>query len=105
VSIIDDVRDWTGSTPDDDAIRSALDRTGQDAPKAALAILRRRRADMIANPAKWAVDGDYSQGQEKYQLEALDATIHTLEVVTGEAEPDGLPLLGQARISGPSLDR
>jgi len=58
---LDDVRDWVGSTPDDDTVTAALDRADGDAQVAALGILRRRLVDMLANPTSWADQGDYQE--------------------------------------------
>lgn len=101
---IDDVRDWTGTTPDDDTITATLTRHGGDVHLAATTILRRRRADMISDPSTFSVDGDYSQTRAEYQLKAIDAVLQRLGQITGDTtdEPSGLPLLTQTSIAGPT---
>lgn len=86
-AILDQVRDWVGSTPDDATIEARYNQSAGDehpVEATALAILRRRRADMVASPAEWRLDGDYQQKTEA-NIAALDAQIADLEriVATG----------------------
>ncbi len=101
--LVADVREWVGSSPDDPEVYAALDRYDDDANRAALAILRSRRADMVTQAAKWAVSGDYSQDATA-NIKALDAHIARLERVTDELVGT-LPRLTSVAIDGPSLGR
>lgn len=101
---IDAVRDWVGSSPDDETIHDTLGRHNDDVHLAAQTILRRRRADMVANPAQWGVDGDYSQRVMDFQLAALDAQLERLAVLTDDTV-DAVGVLTQTPICGPSLQR
>ncbi len=100
---IADVREWVGSSPADTEVYAALDRYDGDTNRAALAILRARRADMVSAAAQWAVSGDYSQDATA-NIKALDAHIGRLERVTGETVAT-LPRLTSVAIDGPSLGR
>ena len=101
MSLIDDVRDWVGSTPDDATITAHLGDLDDDVHLTAARILRRRRADMVANPAKWSVDGDWSQETAKHQFDAIDEMLRRLGAITGDPtdEPAGLPTIGQGTIA------
>jgi hypothetical protein len=82
---LDAIREWVGSTPDDTTVESTYQRTGVGTvERAALAILRKRRADMVASPAEWDLTGDYSQKTGK-NLDELDKLIAALEGITGAA--------------------
>lgn len=99
------VREWVGSLPEDGDIEDALVRHDDDAKRAALAILRVRRADLVASAAKWAVDGDYSQDATA-NIKALDAVIGRLENDLGVDETaNTLPMLTSTPICGPSIGR
>lgn len=81
---IEDIRDWTGSQPSDQVITETWDRVGEGVDKTALAILRRRRADL--GPEKWSVQGDYSEESTK-AVDRLDRQIARLErLVPGEID-------------------
>ncbi len=100
MSDIEAVRDWVGSKPDDPAVNAILARfDGQShtVERAALSILLRREAD--GGPAKWSVDGDYSQDASA-NLKALQARIARLRAITGDYV-SGLPPLEVGRIAGP----
>lgn len=88
MSLLDDVRDWVGSTPDDNEIMVVLDRFAgltQRTEWAALSILRRRRADLY-NDRSFAITGDTSWGTvAKENLFALDDMIGRLENILGES--------------------
>lgn len=82
---LDAIREWVGSTPDDNTVESTYQRTGVGTvARAALAILRKRRADLLAQPAEWDLDGDYGQKTGK-NLDELNAQIAALEAITGAA--------------------
>jgi hypothetical protein len=81
------IRDWASSTPDDDTIEATFgpdDRhvrdTGTDLT--ALAILKKRRADLLANPTAFELVGDYREDRGK-NLEALNAQIAELAALCG----------------------
>lgn len=96
------LRTWIGTTPDDgDALAVLVDHDDQ-VEAAALTILRTRYADMVSNPAKWAVVDDYSQDATA-NLKALAARITALEEVTGEIVP--APGFTVTPICGPGLAR
>lgn len=100
MSSIDDVRDWVGSEPDDAAVEVQLVRfEGLDftVERAALSILLRREAD--GGPAKWAVEGDYSEDNSA-GVRSLSARISRLRSIVGD-EVSGLPPLTQTPIAGP----
>lgn len=80
---IDAIREWVGSAPDDNTVESTYNRTGT-VELAALRILRQRRADLLAQPAEWDLDGDYGQRVGK-NLDELAAQIAALEAITGAA--------------------
>lgn len=105
MSDIDIVRDWVGSTPDDASITATLARWPDDAQapqKAALSILRRRLADLEADPATMAVDGDVSWSTAADQRDAIRAKIRSLEGITGDTVATTLvPPLASAPIVGP----
>ncbi len=91
MTAIDDVRDWVGSEPDDATVLETLDRFAaitQPVERAALVILRRRRADLYGDRS-FAVAGDYSQTAASVEnVKALTASIARLEgLVDGEASP------------------
>ena len=98
MTLIDDVRDWVGSTPDDDTIQGVIDRYDTDtepAKRAALSILRRRRADLDGTGARsFSIDGDVSWGSVgKDALTGLDRKIAHLCGLVGEPVDTGLPAL------------
>lgn len=95
-------REWVGSQPDDTALQAAIDEW-RSPHRAALAILRARRADMIAQPAKWAVVDDYSQDASA-NLRALDDQIARLEALVPEEGTDPVGW-SSTPIIPPSLDR
>lgn len=80
---IEAVRDWVGATPDDGTIVGVVARAGSP-HAAALSILRRRRADILAAPAVLSEDGGLSRTWTE-NLSALAAQISRLEGIVGEA--------------------
>jgi hypothetical protein len=104
-ALIQQVRDYVGSTPDDIAVEDVLVRTDENVRQAALSILRRRRADLIESPGKLSIDQDYSRETTKVQLDALDAQIAALlgeidaeDGVVGD-DGTGLPQMTTATLS------
>jgi hypothetical protein len=84
VTALDAVREWVGSNPDDTTVNGFLARHDDNPDRAALAILRRRRADLAVAPASWRIDGDASETQGKADtLAALDDQIGRLERLCG----------------------
>lgn len=82
---VEAVREWVGSDPDATTVQATLTRHDGDAHRAALAILRQRRADVAAAPERWDIDGDGSEQQGKAAtLTALDRDIARLERLTGD---------------------
>lgn len=75
------VRAWVG-TAIDDADVDAVWVVQLNVELTALQLLRQRRADFVADPAQFAVQGDYSQNVAD-NLRALDAQIGQLERLTG----------------------
>lgn len=96
------VREWTGSQPDDVTILTAL--ATAEALPVALHILRVRYADMVANPAKWAVVDDYSQDASE-NLKLLAAQIRRLEGTIDETGVTAEYGWQTVYIEGPSLAR
>ena len=99
---LDVAREWVGSEPCDGEVLDAIE-IHLGPHRAALAILRARRADMVAAAARWAVSGDYSQDTTA-NIKALDDHIARLEAVCGEAT-SALPTLTSAPIVGPTSGR
>lgn len=96
------VRDWVGADPDDNTIQAYLDRPATVAA-AALAILRRRRADLIGTPSQVTVDGDYSRTTDHAaDLKALNTAITQLEDLVAAEQPGvdlgGLPVVMSGRM-------
>lgn len=102
-SDVSKVREWVGSGVDASDIADALAEHDGDTDRAALAILRLRRADMVMEAAKFAVAGDYSQDATA-NIKALDAQIGRLERAL-ELDEAGLPEMTSASITGPALGR
>lgn len=101
-SELQSAREWVGSTPCDSDVLEAIDTHG-DPLRAALSILRMRRADLTAAAMKFAVAGDYSQDTTA-NLKALDDLIRRLERDLG-VDDDGLAVLTSTPICGPRLGR
>lgn len=97
-------REWVGSQPPDGELLTIIAQHDGDPKRAALAVLRRRRADMSAQAAQWAVAGDYSQSTVA-NIKALDDLIGRLERDLGLDDGDGLPTLKSAPICGPTTGR
>jgi hypothetical protein len=102
---IDEVREHVGSTPDELAIIDALDRSEDNVLRAALRILRIRRADLISGPGRLSVDQDYSREITKTQLDALDRQIaEVLRLIDledgtlGDEDDSALPAVSTARL-------
>ena len=93
------IRQWVGSVPDDVELLTLL-AAGDEPQRIALQILRVRYADMVTNPAKWAVVDDYSQDGTA-NLKALAAQIGRLENALGEGEVT----FTSTPICGPSMER
>lgn len=95
------VREYVGTTPDDDAIMAMLNAHDGDAHGAARSILRVRLADMIAHPAKWAVVDDYSQDTSA-NIAAVRAQIAAIDDEIAGIAPGAWR---QIPIVGPSMAR
>jgi hypothetical protein len=102
---VEDVRDWVGATPDDDAVQAQLTRFADEThtvQRAALAILRRREIEQAEAVEAFGVDGDYNE--RRNVVAALTVTrnrIARLERITGDTAGGGLPPLASAPICGP----
>lgn len=83
--LIDIVREWVGSEPTDTVILEVLGRYRDDPFKAALSILRRRYADLVAEPASWDIKDDYGQSTRD-NIAALRAQIRRLEDITEDED-------------------
>lgn len=103
LSDIATVREWVGSTPSDSDLIATIGLHDGNPQRAALAILRVRRADLTAAAMQFAVAGDYSQDTTA-NLKALDALIGRLERELG-VDDDGLAVLTSTPICGPRLGR
>ena len=102
-SDVSKVREWVGSSIESAAIAAALSEHDGDTDRAALAILRARRADMVMEAAKFAVAGDYSQDATA-NIKALTDQIERLERAL-DLDEAGLPEMTAASITGPTLGR
>lgn len=71
------LRSHVGSEPPDEDLRLRYERTGS-VERTAYEILRGRYADMLANPAKWSVDGDFTKDHTE-NLKALQGQLASLE--------------------------
>jgi hypothetical protein len=101
------VRDYVGSVPADDDVDAAVARFAAETDpekRAALSILRRRYADIVAGPGKVDVKDDVSWESRPDQMAALAAKIRRLEADLGEVASD-LPSLTSAPICGPGNAR
>lgn len=67
----------SGDPPSDADLLASFNALGS-AEAVALPILETRLADMIANPAKWSVDGDFSRDHTE-NIKALRAKIAELQ--------------------------
>lgn len=79
------IRSWVGSEPSNDDLAVRFERLGST-NLTALEVLRERRANLLADPAKVSVDGDASWDWSK-NLEVLDKQVAELETVAGIAGP------------------
>lgn len=82
----EEVRDHVGAGTLDGEIVAVWDRKGT-VLSTALAILRRRRSAMLAEPGRFSADGDFSEEWTSEQIKMLDAKIGSLvaEVAAEEA--------------------
>ena len=101
------VRDWVGSAPDDTAVDAAVAAYADAAhpvERAALRILRRRRAD--SQFSSFSVDGDASWNQTAW-LADIDKRISDLRHRIGDDElpDDGLPVVASVPVTGPGNPR
>lgn len=99
------VRERVGTDLAEAEITTAL-AVHTDPRRAALGLLRARRADLALTAARFAVAGDYSQDTTA-NIKALDALIGRLERELGIAEDPTalLPAMTQTPIVGPTLGR
>lgn len=108
--LVDQVRDEVGDQPDDATVTAALDRfdlLDHPVERAALSILRRRRAN-LHDDRSFAVAGDASWGAVAVDnLRAVDAKIGELRARIGgdEAPVDGLPVVSSTPIVAISRHR
>ena len=102
-ALIAEVRDWTGDAwpTDDDAITVQLTRFDDDPQQAALALLRRRAADLELGYSSFSTDGDASWSRTKDQLDAVRAKIVRLERLTGADATAGRETMTGTPILGP----
>ena len=106
--LLEEVRDWVGTSPDDAAVLVASQRfAGQDnrAYRTALSILERREADVEADSSSFAVAGDYSESTNRAAtLKVLGGRIARLRALLG-IEASGLPSITAGRLAGPGNHR
>lgn len=76
------IRQWVGSTPDDNALSAGYDALGS-AEGVALQILQTRRADLVAGGPSFSISGHYSQGSPAELLKAIDGQIDALIYALG----------------------
>lgn len=86
----------TASPPTDAELIAAYDRLGS-AEAVALPILETRLADMVDNPAKWSVDGDFDRDHTE-NLKALRAKVAELQGIVPDASGDLVGHLSTARM-------
>lgn len=93
------IRDHVGDQPPDADLQELWNRLG-DVDAVALAVIRRRRAEMLARPARLTVEGDYTEEWTR-NLDALAAQEAALAaaVSTGDADP-GIVRVATLRRSG-----
>lgn len=83
-AVLAQIRDWVGSTPDDDTVEAVFNRDDVGTVNlAALAILRQRRADLENGPDSFEVVGDYKETTIGKAFESLSNRIAELETLTG----------------------
>lgn len=104
-ALIAEVRDWTGDAwpTDDDAITAQLVRFDDDPLKAALALLRRRAADLEGGFSSFSTDGDASWSRRADQLAAVQDKVARLERLCGDTT-SGRETMTSTRIAGPEDD-
>ena len=78
--VLEDIRQWVGSNPADSVLETKYLRLGT-VEAVALQVLRARLADMVADPARFQVDGDASWSFERNMSE-LRKSITQLEALT-----------------------
>lgn len=85
-ALIAEVRDWTGDAwpADDDAITVQLTRFDDDPNRAALALLRRRAADLEGGFGSFATEGDAAWSRRADQLAAVQDKVTRLERLCGD---------------------
>jgi hypothetical protein len=92
------VRSHVGQTtpPSDDDLRVIYDRLGS--PEAtALEVLRGRLADMLANPARFTVDGDYTSDHAA-NIKGLTVKIAELESAVQRIEDPTAGMVSTTRL-------
>ena len=101
--LIDLVRDHTGEDwpTDDDPITRQLTRFDDDPLQAALALLRRRAADLELGYSSFSTDGDASWTRTTDQLDKVQAKIARLERLTGSDATSGRETMTGTPIVGP----
>lgn len=106
------IRDRVGDLPDDATVEVVYDYTGADPLRAALAVLKRRKANIDAAPASMTVAGDYSENWTA-NLKSLADEIRALEGEISAADlgvdpalwTAGLPVLSTSAIVRCDRDR
>ena len=88
--VLAEIRVWTGSTPDDTELAARYQRLGT-VEATALEVLRERLAQMLAEPARYSIDGDASWSYEK-NIEALRESVSSLASAVATANGTGSTL-------------
>lgn len=85
---LDALRDEVGSVPADDVLQAKHQRIGLGWRDVAVAVLKRRLIDMLANPASFSVAGEYGQSTGA-NIAALERKIKLLEADAAAANGTG----------------
>lgn len=104
MTLVDEVRDWVGTEPDDPTVNAALARffdADHQPERAALTILKRRRADLHTDRS-FDVNGDVAWGRvDKANLLGLDDTIYRLEeIIAGVTPGASVPVVSSVPVVG-----
>jgi len=84
------IRSYVGAgEPSDSDLGDILKRHGGEPYAAALEVVRTRRASLLATPAQWSANGDYSENWTA-TIRALEGTIRELVPLAQAAAASGL---------------
>lgn len=80
------MRRWVGRRPSDDDLQTIYDRTGS-LTETVREVLETRRADLIADPASYAITGEYSQ-DTRANIDAINKLLAQLGDLDSEDTGD-----------------